>query len=201
MAENSSRILKWFIQLSNFDFDIVYKPGYLKCLADMLTREQSEKATPSLSMFSVGASSLRSGRGTTPLCWPRNGLFLKPWDESISEAEWRQLLDYASRNEAERFLDLTLIKQIQSSPLKIEIMERREKDAYINFENAPEKLKNCGELRIDQNEEKDGPLWYVDIEDGNLTWTSYNLTRLLCNISTFPKCSQNSYMHHVPIFS
>ena len=39
MAENSSRILKWFIWLSNFDLDIVYKPGHLNCLADMLTRE------------------------------------------------------------------------------------------------------------------------------------------------------------------
>ena len=87
MAENSSRILKWFIWLSNFDFDIVYKPGYLNCLADMLTREQSEQATPFLSMFSAGTPSSSSGRGTTPLCRPRNGLFLKPWDESISEAE------------------------------------------------------------------------------------------------------------------
>ena len=68
MAENSSRILKWFIWISNFDFDIVYKPGYLNCLADMLTREQFEKATPSLSMFSDGSSSSRSGRGTAPLC-------------------------------------------------------------------------------------------------------------------------------------
>ena len=110
MAKNSSRILKWFIWLSNFDFDIVYKPGYLKCVADMLTKEHSEQDTPSLSMFSAGASSSSSGRGNAPLCQPRNGLFLKPWDESISEAERRQLLDYASRNEAERFLDLTLIK-------------------------------------------------------------------------------------------
>ena len=41
MAENSSRILKWFIWLSNFDYEIIYKPGYLNCLADMLTRENS----------------------------------------------------------------------------------------------------------------------------------------------------------------
>ena len=112
MAENSGRILKSFIWLSNFDIDIVYKPGYLNCLADMLTREQSEQATPSLSMFSAGASSSGVGRGKAPLYQPRNGLFLKPWDESISKSERRQLLDYASRNEAERFLDLTLIKQI-----------------------------------------------------------------------------------------
>ena len=40
MAENSSRILKWFLCLQNFDFDIVYKTGYLNCVADMLTREE-----------------------------------------------------------------------------------------------------------------------------------------------------------------
>ena len=39
MAENSSRILKWFLWLQNFDFDIVYKPGYLNCVSEMLTRE------------------------------------------------------------------------------------------------------------------------------------------------------------------
>ena len=83
MAENSSRILKWFIWLSNFDFDIVYKPSHLNCLADMLTREQSEQVKPALKMFSAGASSSNlgrssSGRGTVPLCRPRNGLFLRP---------------------------------------------------------------------------------------------------------------------------
>ena len=40
MAENSYRILKWFLWLQNFDFDIIYKPGYLNCVADMLTREE-----------------------------------------------------------------------------------------------------------------------------------------------------------------
>ena len=78
MAENSSRILKWFIWLSNFDFDIVYKLGYLNCLADMLTREQSEQAIPSLCMFSAGASSSGANCGKAPLYQPRNGLFLMP---------------------------------------------------------------------------------------------------------------------------
>ena len=81
MAENSSCILKQFIWLSNFDFDIVYKPGYLNCLADMLTREQSKETAPTLSMFSAGASSSDADHGKAPLYQPRNGLFLKPWDE------------------------------------------------------------------------------------------------------------------------
>ena len=59
-------------------------------LADMLTKEQLEQATPSLSMFSVGASVSGAHRGKKPLCQSRNGLFLKPWEESISEDEWRQ---------------------------------------------------------------------------------------------------------------
>ena len=53
-AENSSRILKWFIWLSNFDYEIVYKPSYLNCLADMLTREKSQPTAPDLSMFTLG---------------------------------------------------------------------------------------------------------------------------------------------------
>ena len=43
MAENNSSILKWFIWISNFDYDIVYKQGYLNCLADMLTRESAQE--------------------------------------------------------------------------------------------------------------------------------------------------------------
>ena len=60
MAENNSRILKWFIWLSNFDYDIVYKPGYLNCLADMLTRELAKDQPPALNMYSIGASGSRS---------------------------------------------------------------------------------------------------------------------------------------------
>ena len=76
----------------------------------MLTREQSKETSPTLSMFSAGASSSDADHGKAPLYQPRNGLFLKPWDESLLEAERRQLLDYASRREAERYFDLTLIK-------------------------------------------------------------------------------------------
>ena len=59
-------------------------------------------------------------------------------------------------------------------------MERWERDAYRSFENSQEKLKGCRELWIDRNEEKDGPIWYVDIRDGNLTGTSYNLILQFC---------------------
>ena len=52
MAENSSRILKWFSWLSSFDYEIVYKPSYLNCLADMLTRESAQQQPKDLKMFS-----------------------------------------------------------------------------------------------------------------------------------------------------
>ena len=60
MAKNNSRILKWFIWLSNFDYEIVYKPDYLNCLADMLTRESAndlKELQPALNMFDPGESS------------------------------------------------------------------------------------------------------------------------------------------------
>ena len=56
MAENNARILKWFVWLQNFDYEIVYKPGYLDCLADMLIRECTD-SLPCLNMFQVGSSS------------------------------------------------------------------------------------------------------------------------------------------------
>ena len=59
-------------------------------------------------------------------------------------------------------------------------MERLEHNAYMSFEGAQEKLKDCGEVWLDGNEEEDGLLWYVDIGDGNLTWTSYNLILKFC---------------------
>ena len=73
MAENNSRILKWFLWLSNFDYEIVYKPGYLNYLADMLTRETTQKKPPALNMFNTGASSSssRSGKGKSPAIQPK----------------------------------------------------------------------------------------------------------------------------------
>ena len=117
----------------------------------MLTRENSQRAAPSLSMYIPGSSSSRpsSVKGKAPiqpLYQPRNSLFLKPWDESISKEERKQLLDFASRKEAENYLEITLIKQIAANPLKLQILERWEQSAFRSFENAQSKLKNCKEL-------------------------------------------------------
>ena len=53
----------------------------------MLTREQSKQTTPTLNMFLAGASSSGADQGKSPLYLPINGLFLKPWDESLTEVE------------------------------------------------------------------------------------------------------------------
>ena len=152
----------------------------MNCLANMLTRENSHPVVPSLSMFTPGSSSygpsIDKGKALVHLMYqPRNGLFLNPWDESLSEDERRQLLDFASRKEAEKYLEITLIKQIQATPLKLQILERWEISTFRSFENAQSKLKNFKELWIDCNEENDQPVWYVDIGEGNLTWSSYSL--------------------------
>ena len=133
-------------------------------------------------MFTLGSSSSgdKGKAPIQPLYQPRNGLFLKPWDESIAEEERKQLLDFASRKEAEKYLEITLIKQIAASPLKLQILERWERSAFRSFENAQSKLKNCKELWINCNEENDLPVWYVDIGEGNLTWTSYSLILQFC---------------------
>ena len=104
MAENNSRILKWFIWLSNFDYEIVYKPGYLNCLADMLTRESADeeikKFQPGMMMFNAGESSSGPARrrmrreikeerdaAKKPLTHEellqKEGLFILPWDGSL----------------------------------------------------------------------------------------------------------------------
>ena len=84
-------------------------------------------------MFSVGESSSGAckDKGKAPMTEEelkaKEGLFLLPWDDSLPENVKIQTLEYASTYEARRFLQLTLIKNIQSSPLKLEIMEQWEK--------------------------------------------------------------------------
>ena len=102
-------------------------------------------------MFTPGSSSsgLSRDKGKDPiqpLNQPKNGLFLKPWDESIVEEERKQLLDFASRKEAEKYLEITLIKKIASSPLKLHILEIWERSTFRSFENDQSKLRNCKEL-------------------------------------------------------
>ena len=52
-------------------------------------------------------------------------------------------------------------------------MERWEKEAFYSFTDAQNKLRNCREIWMDRDDIE--AVWYIDIGDGQLTWTSYNL--------------------------
>ena len=119
MDENNSRILKWFLWLQNFYFEIIYKLGCLDCLADMLTREQ--KNIPTLGMMSSkGASS----RNPPP---KKNKKEWKVIDENDVEHATRQLqynslmkpedrqryLKVVNEVVVEKYMDATLIKDIK----------------------------------------------------------------------------------------
>ena len=107
----------------------------------------------------------------------KEGLFILPWDNTLPEEVCIQSLEYASTDEAKRFLQLTLIKQIQSSPLKLEILQRWEKDAFLSFEQAEKKLAECREICLDHDDESN---IYIDLGAGNLRWTSFNLILQCC---------------------
>ena len=131
MVENKSRILKWFVWLQNFDFDIVYKPGHLNCLADMLTREQHN--SPSLGMFSIGefsSSNLPSKKiNFDSFCEVNevdHAVRQLQCSTLMSEEERKKYLSIISRAFAEQFMNATLIQAIKESPLRISILEKWE---------------------------------------------------------------------------
>ena len=112
MEENSSRILKSFLWLQNFVFSIVYKPSYLNFFVDMLTREELQE-NPSLNMFSYGASILSNKISKARI-----------FNDHLSEEEREYFLNCANKKEANKYLALSLIQHVNSSPLKIQISER-----------------------------------------------------------------------------
>ena len=107
----------------------------------------------------------------------KEGLFILPWDNTFPKDVRIDSLEYASVDEAKRFLQLTLIKNIQTSPCNLHILERWEKDAFQSFSNAYPKLSECREVWL--GEDKNGDK-YVDLCDDRLTWTSYNLILQYC---------------------
>ena len=98
----------------------------------------------------------------------------------LPEEERRKLLEETPREEAERFLELCTIRRIQSSPLKLDILERWEKEAFLSFHDAREKLIKNRDVWIDCNPEKEGEVWYVDIGHGRLSWYTYSLILQFC---------------------
>ena len=71
-----------------------------------------------------------------------------------------------------------MIQNIQTSPLKLTILERWEKETFFSFADATGKLRDCSEVWIDYDD--DEHLWYIDLGNGSLTWTSYNLILQCC---------------------
>jgi len=132
MAENNSRILKWFVWLQNFDYEIVYKPGYLNCIANMLTREKLDPRLI-LGMFFAGTSS-KSGSKKQKLSFDdfieddvaehtARKLFVS---SMLTKEERLEMIQDTSSSNVQHFLDLTLIKAIKESPCKINILEKWE---------------------------------------------------------------------------
>ena len=93
--------------MQKFDFEIVYKPGYLNCVDDMLTREELQEK-PSLNMFGYGASNASNKNSK-----------LRIFNDPLLDEEREDFLNYASKNEAHKYLSLSLIQQVNASPLKI----------------------------------------------------------------------------------
>ena len=81
----------------------------------------------------------------------------------------------SSKKEANKYLALSLFQQINSSLMKIQILERLEKQAFKGLENAMYQLKQLNHVWIDIAHTDGRELFYVDLGPGFLTWNSYNL--------------------------
>ena len=75
----------------------------------------------------------------------KEGLFILPWDNTFPKEVRIDSLEYASVDEAKIFLQLTLVKNIQTSPCKLQILERWEKEAFQSFSDAYPNISNCRE--------------------------------------------------------
>ena len=79
-------------------------------------------------------------------------MFILPWDGALPRNVHIESLEYALADEAKRFLQLTLIKNIQSSPLKLTILEIWEKEAFFSFTDATGKLRDCPKVWTDYDD-------------------------------------------------
>jgi hypothetical protein len=86
-----------------------------------------------------------------------------------------KFLENESREVVERQIAITLIKEKFNSPLKIEILEKWEKNVFHGLDNSYQNLKMIEYVWLDTTNEEGQELFYVDIFLGYLTWTSYHL--------------------------
>ena len=103
----------------------------------MLTREELHEK-PSLNMFSYGASSSSSKKSKAHI-----------FNDPLSEEEREDFLNCANKKEADKYLALCLIQQVNASPLKIKILERWEKQAFKGLENSMHQLQQLNHVWVD----------------------------------------------------
>ena len=77
-------------------------------------------------------------------------------------------------------MELSLIQQLNASPMKIQILERWEKEAFKSLENSLHQLQQLNHVWIDTSYIDGRELFYVDLGPGFLTWNSYNLILQFC---------------------
>jgi len=169
--------------LQSFDYEIVYKPGYLNCIADILTREKYDPI-PLLGMFYVGAYSNHSNSAETAS--KRLKTIEEFVDDDAAEHAARQLFVSSMMTKQERaevmqdifadkiqhFLDLTLIKAIKDSPCRINILEKWERKAFNGCTQAYEKLRDRKHfINLDYEDEED--MMYVGLDSGIMFTDTY----------------------------
>ena len=120
-------------------------------------------------MFSSGASSLLNNKSKVRI-----------FNDPFSEEEREEFLNCASKNEADKYLEISLIQQINASPMKIQILERWEKEAFKGLENSMHQLQKLNHVWIDTTYTYGIEFFYVDLGPGFLTWNSYNLILQFC---------------------
>ena len=81
----------------------------------MLTREELQEK-PSLNMFGYGASNMSNKKS-----------MLRIFNDLLAEEKREDFLNSHSKKEEDKYLALSLIQQVNASPLKIQILERWEK--------------------------------------------------------------------------
>ena len=115
-------------------------------------------------MFGYGASSSSNKKSK-----------LRIFNDPLTEEEREDVLNCASQKEADKYLALSLIQQVNASPLKIQILERWKKQAFKGLENAMHQLQQLNHVWVDTAYTDGRELYHVDIGLGLLTWNSYNL--------------------------
>ena len=109
----------------------------MNCVANMLTREELQEK-PSLNMFAYGTSSSSNKKSK-----------LRIFNDPLSEEEREVFFICANKKEADKYLTFSLIQEVNASPLKIQILERWEKQAFKGLENAMHQLQQLHHVWVD----------------------------------------------------